>query len=408
LKNRESRSYPWILVGLLWLIAFLNYVDRQALFSVLPSIRSELSLSDAQIGLLGTVFLWVYGVFSPVAGILGDRWTRPAIIVWSVLLFSTATLLTGWSSGAAMLIVLRAWLGISEAMYLPSASALIVDFHRLETRSKAIGIHLSGLNMGAIAGGTFAGYMADHYGWRSPFFLLGTIGFIVAAAAQLLLCNPSSAAKPRQERRASLGRGLSAILSTKTVLVIIYSGLSGSMAGWVLMSWLPLHLYERFHLTMAQAAFNGTFYSLGSTAVASILGSVVSDRWAVTRRDARLRLQTLALAVFGVGLLAATSSASESGLLTWLCVAGLGRGLWDCNNMPVFSEVLEPNSWATAYGFFNLANVFGGGLAVLVAGIFRASIGLTMLLAIFSGLLMIAAALSWMSTRRFFSREVRV
>jgi sugar phosphate permease len=193
------------------------------------------------------------------------------------------------------------------------------------------------------------------------------------------------------------------------VLTIMFSGISGSMASWVLMSWLPLHLYERFHLTMAQAAFRGLFYFLGSTAAATILGSIVSDRWSRRRRDARLRLQAIGLAIFGPALLAASACTSETALLSWLCIAGVGRGLWDCNNMPVFCDVLEFHRWATAYGVFNLANVFGGGLAVFIAGVLRASIGLNGVLAVFSALLMGAAGVSWLSVHRFFPREdVRV
>jgi MFS family permease len=395
-----------MLVGLLWLIAFLNYVDRQALFSVLPSIRRELHISDTQIGLFGTVFLWTYGLCSPLAGFLGDRWARRSVILWSLVLFSAATLFTGWAAGAAMLILLRAGLGISEAMYLPSANALIAGVHSPENRSKAIGIHLSGLNIGAIAGGTLAGYMADHYTWRSPFLLLGIVGWILAGACRSVLPEPPRQVALQPVTRGSFLSEVPSILFKRTVLVVMFSGLCASMAGWVLMSWLPLHLYEKFHLTMAQAAFNGTFYFLGSTAAASIAGSIVSDRWTRRRRDARLRLQTIGLAIFGLALLAASASASKAALLSWLCVAGMGRGLWDCNNMPVFCDVLAPAQWATAYGFFNMANVFGGGLAVFVAGIFGASTRLGELLAIFAAFLTAAAALSWLSVHRFFLREV--
>jgi predicted MFS family arabinose efflux permease len=394
-----------MMLAILWLIAFLNYVDRQALFSVLPSIRSELGATDAQIGLFGTVFLWTYGICSPLAGIWGDRWQRRTMILWSLALFSAATLLTGWAAGAAALILLRAGLGVSEAMYLPAANALIAASHAPGNRSKAIGIHLSGLNVGAIAGGTLAGYMADHYGWRSAFLLLGIVGWILAVICRFILREPSRG--PQKALRGSLRGALPEILSRKTVLVILFSGLSASMAGWVLMSWLPLHLYEKFHLSMARAAFDGTFYFLGSTAAGTVLGSVISDGWSGRRRDARLRLQAFGLAIFGPALLAASGTASEVALLSWLCVAGVGRGFWDCNNMPVFCEVLEADRWSGAYGIFNMANVFGGGLAVFLAGWLRASLGLNAMLAIYSALLMVAAALSWLSVYRFFPREKR-
>jgi predicted MFS family arabinose efflux permease len=290
-------------------------------------------------------------------------------------------------------------LGISEALYLPAANALIAAFHPPESRSKAIGFHLSGLSIGAIAGGTLAGYMADRHGWRSVFYLLGSAGVLLGVGAWFILRDPGTDLTPDAGRNVPLPARLKRIVAKRTAVVIMFTGLCVSMAGWVLMSWLPFHLYNKFHLTMTQAGFDGTFYFLACTAIGSIAGSFVSDRWARQRVDARLWMQIIGLAAFGPGLLMASASESEGALLACLSVAGIGRGIWDCNNMPIFCEVLDPRDWSTAYGLFNLANVLGGGSAVFVAGALMASTGLNFVLGVFSALIMVSAMLTWFSVR---------
>jgi predicted MFS family arabinose efflux permease len=296
-------------------------------------------------------------------------------------------------------------LGVSEALYLPAAAGLIAAYHPPPTRAKAIGIHLSGLSIGAILGGTLAGYIADRHGWRAVFRLLGLAGFGVGVASWFMIRTSPGDTDALAPGRPRFSDQLPLILARKTVLIVMFSGFAVSMAGWVLLAWLPLHLYERFHLTLTQAGFDGSFYFGISTAAGSVAGSVVSDRWRRRERGARLCLQTIGLTVYALSLALASASPSEHTLLACLGAAGLGRGLWDCNSMPVFCEVTEAGAWSTTYGLFNLVNVGGGGLAVFLAGVLRNSIGLNGMLAFFCVLLLGAAALTYVALRYTLPKE---
>lgn len=164
--------YPWLVVALLWIVALLNYLDRILLTSMRDPIVKEFSITDAQFGLLTSVFLWSYGLLSPFGGLFADKYGRKKMIMFSALVWSMATLWTGMVSSFGELLVARTFMGISEASYIPAALALITDYHRNRTRSLATGIHMSGLYAGLALGG-IGGFIAEWWGWRFGFQFFG-------------------------------------------------------------------------------------------------------------------------------------------------------------------------------------------------------------------------------------------
>lgn len=127
--NRLSR-WAWIAVGLLWISALLNYLDRLAITTMRESVIASVPMTEAQFGLLTSIFLWVYGIVSPTCGFLADRFSRNRVIFVSLLVWSGVTWLTGQAQTLEQLLWARAALGISQACYLPAALALIADHHR--------------------------------------------------------------------------------------------------------------------------------------------------------------------------------------------------------------------------------------------------------------------------------------
>ena len=116
-------SYPWLLVAMLWVVAFLNYFDRILITSMRDPLVADFSLSDAQFGLLTSIFLWSYGILSPLGGFLADKYSRKKMIIFSAMIWSAFTLWTGFASSFGELLVARAFMGISEACYIPAALA---------------------------------------------------------------------------------------------------------------------------------------------------------------------------------------------------------------------------------------------------------------------------------------------
>ena len=150
MKNKSI--YPWVVVGLLWIVALLNYMDRQMLSTMQEAMKVDIvELNKAEaFGALMAIFLWIYGFMSPVAGIIADRVNRKWLVVGSLFVWSAVTFLMGYAHDFHELYWLRAIMGVSEALYIPSALSLIADWHEGKSRSLAVGVHMTGLYVGRL------------------------------------------------------------------------------------------------------------------------------------------------------------------------------------------------------------------------------------------------------------------
>src|ERR1044072_6741205 len=187
----NERSYKWLVVAMLWFVCFFNYADRQAIFSVFPLLKSEMGLSDVQLGIVGSPFMWVYAGVAPVAGLIGDRLQRKTLIIGGLVFWSLITIATALSTNYLHLVIFRALAGLAEAFYIPASMSMLSDYHSADTRSRAMAFHQSSVYAGTIAGGSVAGWMGQVYGWRSSFYLFGTAGFFYGVFFFLLLREPS-------------------------------------------------------------------------------------------------------------------------------------------------------------------------------------------------------------------------
>lgn len=171
---RHNKFYPWIVVALLWVVALLNYMDRQMLSTMQEAMKADIAeLNKAEaFGALMAVFLWIYGIVSPFAGVVADRVSRKWLVVGSLFVWSAVTYLMGYATDFTQLYWLRALMGISEALYIPSALSLIADWHEGKSRSLAIGIHMTGLYVGQAVGG-FGATIAATFSWHSTFHWFG-------------------------------------------------------------------------------------------------------------------------------------------------------------------------------------------------------------------------------------------
>ena len=178
---KESGRYKWFVVGMLFFVACLNYADRGSLSAVFPLLRKELGMSDIALASTSSFFLWSYAVCSPFAGYIGDRFSRSAIVTWSLAAWSALMLATGMVRSAPALLAMRIPLGIVESLYIPASVSLIADHHSSATRGRAYSIHLCGFYSGVVAGGWLSGYLGDRCGWRYALYALGIIGVVLAA-----------------------------------------------------------------------------------------------------------------------------------------------------------------------------------------------------------------------------------
>jgi MFS family permease len=392
----KARRYAWGLVAVLWLVALLNYVDRQVIFSLFPLLSSDLSLSAVQLGLLSTVFLWVYGLLSPFAGFAADRFGRGRLITVSLLVWSAVTLATGVSRTYGQLVGARAVMGLSEACYLPAALALIARHHGSRTRSLAVGLHQSGLYVGLILGGVAGGWAGERFGWRAPFLVLGAIGIVyVGVVALFFRADPIASESPAEINAPASDFRESVIALCRApgfgAMTTVFSAMA--IANWLVYTWLPLYLYERFHMSLTDAGFTATFYIQGASVGGIVLGGWVADRWGARSPRGRIYTQAAGLLLASPFLFLLGNADTRLMLVTALVVFGVGRGFYDCNTMPVLCQVANDDLRSTGYGIFNFAGCLAGGVVAALAGALKNVIGLAAAFQIAAAILCLSAVL---------------
>ncbi|MDG3003591.1 MFS transporter [Paludisphaera mucosa] len=356
----------WVIVAMLVPVALLNYLDRQMLAAMKTSMMGDIPdiASRENWGFMLGSFKWVYAILSPVGGYIADRFSRRIVIVASLFVWSAVTWATGYVTTYDGLVATRALMGISEAFYIPAALALIADYHSGSTRSRAVGLHQTGIYAGLILGG-FAGHVADapDLGWRFAFQASGVVGVLYALPLLLVLRDPPVRESERAHRSASMGSALGELARNRDYLLLVVCFTLPAMAGWVVKDWMPDILKERFSLTQGNAGV----YAVLPVQIASLLG-VVLGGWLADmgmRRTDRGRIFVSAAgmllflpALFGVGF------SEHLGLaVAFLILYGIGWGFFDCNNMPILSQIVPADRRATGYGVMNLVSISCGGFA---------------------------------------------
>lgn len=365
----KSSSYPWILVGLLWVVALLNYMDRQMLSTMRPSMQVDIDeLQQAtNFGRLMAVFLWVYAFMSPIAGIIGDRLNRKWLIVGSLFVWSGVTFAMGYATSFSQLYVLRALMGISEALYMPTGLAMIADFHSSRTRSMAIGVHLSGNYMGQALGG-FGATIADKFSWNTAFQSFGMLGMAYAVVLIVFLREKNRSElieeteSLKNQEKVPLLKGLGVLLGNPAFWLILLLFSVPSLPGWAVKNWLPTLFADKLGIEMAQAGPLSTITTSLSSLIGVIIGGYLSDRWVVKHLRGRIYTSVIGLVLtIPALLLIAYGTTISHAIAAGMCF-GLGFGMFDGNNMPILCQFVSPKYRATGYGFMNMMGIMAGAL----------------------------------------------
>lgn len=396
---KEKKYYPWLVVALLWVVALLNYMDRQMLSTMQESMKVDIvELNKAEaFGALMAVFLWIYGLVSPFAGMVADRVSRKWLVVGSLFVWSGVTYLMGYAENFTQLYWLRAFMGISEALYIPSALSLIADWHEGKSRSLAIGIHMTGLYTGQAIGG-FGATIAAMFTWHSAFRWFGIIGVVYSIVLFLFLHeNPShtQSTSAATHSKASINpfKGLSIVLSNWAFWIILFYFAVPSLPGWATKNWLPTLFATNLGIDMSSAGPLSTITIAVSSFVGVIVGGIMSDRW--VQRNIRGRIYTSAIGLgmtipalillgFGHHIVAIVGAG--------LCF-GVGYGIFDANNMPILCQFISTKHRGTAYGIMNMVGVFAGALVTQVLGKWSDVGNLGLGFAILGGIVVIALIL---------------
>ena len=395
-KMPKGALYPWLVVAALWLVAFLNYFDRNLIASMHDPIATEFKLSDAQFGLLTTVFLLSYGILSPLGGYLADKYGRKRIIVFSVCVWSAVTLWTGFVSSFPEMLAARVIMGISEACYIPAGLAMIADYHRGNTRSIATGLHMSGLYAGQALGGV-GGYMSIMWGWRYGFQVIGLFGIVYGLVLIYSLRDSKGDEQIQSENQAkktNLPATLKMLISGRSFrILLLYFGILG-MVNWMIYGWLPTFLKEHFTLGLGEAGLSATGYIQIGSFAGVLLGGLIADRWHQVNKRARMYVVVMGFTLGGPFLFLMASTQVFIIAIIALIIYGIARGINDANLMPILCQVIDSKYVATGYGFLNLISTVIGAVMVYLGGLLMdAHISLSIIYQV-SAVFMILAAWS--------------
>lgn len=380
MKKGQSKSiYPWVMVGLLWVVALLNYMDRQMLSTMKVSMMIDIKeLETAEnFGRLMAVFLWIYGLMSPVAGLIADRINRKWLIVGSLAVWSGVTLTMGYSTNFQTLYVLRAIMGVSEALYIPAALALIADYHREGTRSLAVGIHMTGLYFGQAIGG-FGATVAHQFSWQTAFQSFGIIGIGYSVILILFLREKkdrfatTTTTKETQIVKtggfSSITKSLGMLLGTMSFWVILFYFAAPSFPGWATKNWLPTLFSESLGMDMSKAGPLATITIASSSFVGVIFGGLLADRWILKNLRGRIFTGAIGLSLLIPSLLLLGMGHGLASILGGGILFGIGFGMFDANNMPILCQFVSPRHRAAGYGLMNLTGVFAGAFVTELLG----------------------------------------
>ncbi|MDD3658280.1 MAG: MFS transporter [Lascolabacillus sp.] len=377
---RNSKYYPWVVVGLLWFVALLNYLDRQMLSTMQSSMQMdirELAIAE-NFGRIMGIFLLIYGLMSPIAGIIADRVNRKWLIVGSLFVWSAVTWGMGYAETYSQVYWLRALMGVSEALYLPTGLAMIADFHSSKTRSLAIGIHMSGLYTGQALGG-FGATIAANYSWQTVFHWFGIVGIIYSVLLIFILFDKEGHAGTKTSRlnvdpqktpvkKASVLSSFGLILGTLSFWIMLFYFMAPSFPGWATKNWLPTLFSENLGVEMAKAGPMATI----SIAIASffgvLIGGPLSDKWVQKNIRGRIYTSVIGLTLTIPSLILLGYGHSYVGLIGAAVLFGIGFGMFDTNNMPILCQIIPQKLRATAYGIMNMMGVFAGYIVTLMLG----------------------------------------
>ena len=390
-READLDRRAWLLVGFTWIAYCLNYSDRQVIFSIFPILKSELHFTDAQLGLTSSAFLWVYGLCSPIAGQIGDRFSKRRLVALSLLLWSGITALTGFSHSVGMVLTCRALTGVTESLFVPAAVALLANAHRPENRSRAFAVYGTGQLAGIVVGGWYGGFIAQEFQWRLAFYSLGAAGIIYCIPYFRFLNSFSEEARV-ETKKSGAALAVTALARVPTYLVLCFVSSVFNLTLWVLYTWLPDFLYEKFSLTLAGAGYTATVYLQTASLVGTLAGGVLADY--LYRRTNRARFWLIAIGVLLCAPCVHLIGNCDSLLFTKLAAVafGLTGGLALANLYISSFDVVPADTRASAVAFMNLAGYLTSGFAPLVIGVWKQTIGIGRMMS-YTALLLVGASL---------------
>ncbi|MDR2706991.1 MAG: MFS transporter, partial [Planctomycetaceae bacterium] len=357
----------WELLFLLFCAYFLHQADRAIFGVLLPSIKSELGLSDTQLGLTASVLFLVLAVMVPVAGFLGDRWSKKKIITASLIFWSVATMLTGFARGLGGLILFRSVAtGGGESFYGPASTALIAAYHE-KTRAIALSIHQASLYIGIMCSGFLAGCIAELFGWRSAFYLFGSFGILLGLILIFRLRDAPQTNSVKEETISPF-QAVLLLLRIPTVLLLTVGFTAIVFVNNAYLTWMPTFIKEKFALTQIESGGYAMLYHHLAALIGVLVGGLLADMMVLRFPRFRILLQSVTM-LLGTPLIFMIGTVHSLTAL-WITIFFFGgmRGLYESNTHAAMFDVIPLQLRSTVVGLMIMTAFLFGSLSPLLLG----------------------------------------
>ena len=391
-QSEYASGYPWVLIGLLWWVAFVTSAGRTTLIAVMPQLREEFTLSSTQLALINSAAFWIYAVGAFLFGRLGDGTQRSRLIIGGLVFWSVATGVTSLSVGFALLVALRGLVAIGEATYYPTGTALISDWHTTSKRGRALSVHQTGVFAGASVGALAAGLIADHFGWRMPFLILGALGLLVCAA--LFKWLRDTPIRPAAVTNTPTRVGpVRTVLKQPAALYVCMAFFLASGAGAGVLVWAPTFLHDALGLDLAGSALYGLVMMNVAGVVFVPLGALLAERLALRTPSGHFHTLAIGLALAGLLLLPLGYAKSALAVGCVLLASSAGKALFDGCIYAAMHDVVPREARATAVGLMTMIGFCGAGLTPIVVAQASEKVGMATAMTSMSGLYLAAVVL---------------
>jgi MFS family permease len=376
--------------------------------------------------------------------LIGDRINRKTLIICGLVFWSLVTIATALSTKYSHLVLFRALEGFGEAFYFPASMSMLSDYHGAGTRSRAMSIHQSSVYAGTIAGGSVAGVLGQHYGWRSSFYLFGSLGMLLGVLLLLLLREPArtrstqslsrepASREPvlpssQDEGEAAVSRGQPSLPDARAkaspgpalrflkealktvrelfanpmvrILTAVFVG--ANFVAMIFLTWMPSFLYRKFNLTLGMAGISATAYLQIASVLGVLSGGILADRLAKTNRGGRMLTQAIGLTLGAPFILLAGWTLSVPIVILALTGFGYFKGLYDANIWASLHDVVPPERRASAVGFMNSLGWIGGGVAPVAIAAASERFGMSACISANSVIYLLVAALLFYGIRKY-------
>ncbi len=362
-----KRRYAWAVVAMLWMVCLVNYADRQVLSGIFPALEKEFGFSKFQLGMIGSIFMWVYASLVFFAGFLSDRFSRKKLILGGCFFWSLITMTTGWCSLFWQFLLVRGLEGFGESCYFPSSNSMIADYHDHGRRSTALSFHQSGVYLGTIAGSWFGAWLGQHYNWRYGFYFFGGLGVLLSIVLLFFLKEPERS-KENVMPQQPLWPTFFYLMRKKELLLLTLAFVCVNMVAMIFLTWMPTFLYEKFHITLAQAGFFAVIFIQLMSVLSAPCSGWIGDQLTRKMKHGRLAVQIVSLLIGVFSIIFIGQAHSLIFLFVMMMLFGVCKSGYDAGIFGALFDYIEPNLRGAAAGLIIACGYFGGALGPLLLG----------------------------------------